>query len=68
MSIAGPGMMKEFALSEPQMGAVYTAFLISYAAMNLPGGYLADRFGPRAGLDGYGIGGGALHRVNGSGR
>jgi sugar phosphate permease len=58
MSIAGPGMMKEFALSEPQMGAVYTAFLISYAAMNLPGGYLADRFGPRLVLMVLGLGAG----------
>jgi MFS transporter, ACS family, glucarate transporter len=58
MSIAGPGMMKEFALSAPQMGAVYTAFLISYAAMNLPGGYLADRFGPRAVLTVVGLGAG----------
>ena len=56
MSIAGPGMMKEFALSEPQMGAVYTAFLISYAAMNLPGGYLADRFGSRLVLTAMGLG------------
>jgi ACS family glucarate transporter-like MFS transporter len=47
MSIAGPGIMKEFSLSEPQMGAIFTAFLFSYAGMNLPGGYLADRFGPR---------------------
>jgi sugar phosphate permease len=58
MSIAGPGMMKEFALSEPQMGAVYTAFLISYAAMNVPGGYLADRFGPRLVLTVMGLGAG----------
>lgn len=47
MSIAGPVIMKEFHLSEGAMGAVYTAFLMSYAAMNLPGGLLADRFGPR---------------------
>ena len=58
MSIAGPGMMKEFSLSASQMGAVYTAFLISYAAMNLPGGYLADRFGPRVVLTIVGSGAG----------
>ena len=56
MSIAGPGMMKEFALSDPQMGGGYTAFLISYAAMNLPGGYLADRFGSRLVLTATGLG------------
>ncbi|HEX2523200.1 MAG TPA: MFS transporter [Terriglobia bacterium] len=58
MSIAGPGIMKEFGLSEPQMGAIFTAFLISYACMNLPGGYLADRFGPRLILTLVGLGAG----------
>jgi sugar phosphate permease len=56
MSIAGPGMMKEFSISETAMGAVYTAFLMSYAAMNLPGGYLADRIGPRRVLTVMGLG------------
>jgi len=37
MSIAAPGIMKEFSLSETEMGWVFTAFLMSYAAMNLPG-------------------------------
>src|SRR5436309_15839461 len=46
MSIAAPGIMKEFSLSETEMGWVFTAFLMSYAAMNLPGGHLADQFGP----------------------
>jgi MFS transporter, ACS family, glucarate transporter len=60
MSIAAPGIMQQFALSEPQMGTIYTAFLISYAAMNVPGGYLADRFGPRLVLAGVGLGAGAF--------
>ncbi len=47
MSIAGPVIMKEFSLSETSMGAVFSAFLLSYALMNLPGGHLADCFGPR---------------------
>jgi MFS family permease len=47
MSIAAPVIMKEFSLSEPSMGAVFSAFQLSYALMNLPGGHLADRFGPR---------------------
>jgi len=58
MSIAAPGIMQQFALSEPQMGAIYTAFLISYAIMNIPGGYLADRFGPRLVLAAVGVGAG----------
>src|SRR5262249_1922950 len=56
MSIAGPEMMKQFGLSEPPMRLVYSAFLISYAVMNLPGGYLADCFGPRLVLTVMGAG------------
>ena len=47
MSIAGPEIMKDFGISETGMGAVYSAFLISYAICMAPGGRLADRFGPR---------------------
>jgi ACS family glucarate transporter-like MFS transporter len=56
MSIAGPVIMKEFSLSETSMGAVFSAFLLSYALMNLPGGHLADRFGPRLVLTVMGLG------------
>lgn len=56
MSIAAPVIMKEFSLSETSMGAVYMAFLLSYALMNLPGGHLADRFGPRSVLTVMGLG------------
>ena len=47
MSIAGPQIMKEFSLSETQMGSVYSAFILSYAIMMIPGGHVADRLGPR---------------------
>jgi MFS family permease len=47
MSIAGPGIMKEFHISETAMGAVYSAFLLSYTICMTPGGWLTDRFGPR---------------------
>src|SRR5262245_35901092 len=47
MSIAGPGIMNEFALTETQMGSVYSSFLWGYALFMIPGGALADRFGPR---------------------
>ena len=46
MSIAGPSIMKEFSISETEMGSVYTAFSISYAFLMIPGGHLVDRFGP----------------------
>ena len=47
MSIAGPQIMKEFDLSATQMGSVYSAFILSYAIMMIPGGHVADRLGPR---------------------
>ena len=47
MSIAGPEIMKEFALSTTQMGSVYSAFILSYAILMIPGGHVADRLGPR---------------------
>ncbi len=36
MSIAGPGIIKEFSLSETQMGSVYSAFILSYAILVIP--------------------------------
>jgi len=56
MSITGPGIIKEFSLSEIQMGSVYSAFLISYAILMIPGGRLADRFGAWRVLTGMGLG------------
>src|SRR5882757_7056935 len=47
MPIAGPAIMKEFGLTQTQMGTIYSAFLFSYAILMVPGGALADRFGPR---------------------
>src|SRR5689334_15986625 len=47
MSIAGPEIMKEFDLSATKMGSVYSAFILSYAIMMIPGGHIADRIGPR---------------------
>src|SRR5436305_1127420 len=39
--------MKEFALSATQMGSVYSAFILRYAILMIPGGHVADRLGPR---------------------
>lgn len=60
MSIAGPYIMKESALSETQMGAVYSAFTLSYGILMIPGGRLADRFGPRRVLTLMGLGAAAF--------
>jgi MFS family permease len=47
MSIAGPEIMREFDISPTRMGSVYSAFILSYAIMMIPGGHLGDRLGPR---------------------
>ena len=45
VSVAGEQIMKEFGLTQPQMGRVFSAFLFGYALCMVPGGMLADRFG-----------------------
>lgn len=47
LAVASPTLIREFDLSETEMGALYSAFLLSYAVLMAPGGWLADRFGPR---------------------
>jgi ACS family glucarate transporter-like MFS transporter len=47
MSIAGPQLMKDFAISPTQMGAIYSAFILGYALLMIPGGHLSDRLGSR---------------------
>lgn len=44
---AGPSLKEEFALSQTELGVVFTAFTLAYALFQVPGGWLADRFGPR---------------------
>ena len=56
MSISGPEIIKEFSLSETQMGSIYSAFILSYALLMIPGGHLADRFGPRIVITFMGLG------------
>src|SRR2546426_3361119 len=58
MSIAGPKIIKEFSLSATQIGWVYSAFILSYAVLMIPGGRLADRFGPWRVLTLMGLGAG----------
>jgi ACS family glucarate transporter-like MFS transporter len=42
ITVVAPGMMREFALSQTQMGTVFSAFLIGYTLFQVPSGWLAD--------------------------
>lgn len=55
LSIAGPQMIKDFGLSPTAMGTVYSAFILGYALMMIPGGHLTDLLGPRLTLTLMGI-------------
>src|SRR6516165_6609511 len=48
LSIAMPTISKEFSLQPAMQGLVLSAFFWSYALLQVPGGWLIDRFGPRA--------------------
>jgi len=52
ISITGALLMDEFHISQIQMGWVFSAFLLGYTLFQIPGGYLADRFGARRVLAG----------------
>jgi MFS transporter, ACS family, glucarate transporter len=47
VSIAGSEIQKAYALTNVQLGYVFSAFVIGYALFQAPGGRLADAFGPR---------------------
>ena len=47
ISVAGPFIKEEFGLTATQLGIVFSAFAYPYAAMQIIGGWCADRFGPR---------------------
>ena len=58
LSIAAPGIMREFSISETEMGFVFSSFLLSYTILMIPGGRWADRFGPRNILTAFAVGSG----------
>jgi sugar phosphate permease len=47
ISVAAPAIAKELSLSKVELGLVFSAFIWAYAIGQIPGGWLADRFGPR---------------------
>jgi len=47
IAITGPVLSKDLGLSPVQMGFIFSAFGWAYAAGQVPGGRLLDRFGSR---------------------
>ena len=47
ISIAGQAIQKDFNMDDVQLGWVFSAFVLGYALFQVPGGRMADRFGPR---------------------
>jgi ACS family glucarate transporter-like MFS transporter len=48
ISVTARQMMPAFGLTQQQMGWVFSAFVAGYALFQIPGGWLADRWGARA--------------------
>jgi sugar phosphate permease len=47
ISMALPYIAKEFELSATALGGILSAFFLGYAGFQIPGGWLADKFGSR---------------------
>ena len=47
ISVAGALVMQEYGLTQTQMGWVFSAFLLGYTLIMLPGGLLADAWGAK---------------------
>lgn len=63
LSVAMPLISDEFALSPAFQGVLLSCFFWTYALMQIPGGWLADRFGPRAIIAAATIGWGAFQAL-----
>jgi ACS family glucarate transporter-like MFS transporter len=47
ITVVAPGMMRDFGLTQTQMGTVFSAFLLGYTLFQVPSGGLADRVSAR---------------------
>jgi MFS transporter, ACS family, D-galactonate transporter len=65
LSIAMPTISKEFSLKPAIQGVLLSAFFWSYALLQVPGGWLIDRFGPRALITGATVGWGFFQAIAG---
>lgn len=65
IAIAMPTISKEFSLEPAMQGLVLSAFFWSYALLQVPGGWLIDRLGPRALITGATLGWGLFQAIAG---
>jgi len=47
IAVAGALIARQFRLNDPQLGLVFGGFPLGYMLFQIPGGWFADRFGPR---------------------
>ncbi len=47
VTVAGPGIMADFRLTQAELGTVFSAFLLGYTLCQVPSGWLADRVDAR---------------------
>lgn len=63
LSIAMPTIANEFALSPVMQGLILSAFFWSYALLQIPGGWLLDRYGARATITASTVGWGLFQTI-----
>jgi len=63
LSVAMPLIAKEFDIGPATQGLLLSAFFWTYAFMQIPGGMLADRFGPRVAIAGATLGWGFFQAI-----
>ncbi len=52
ISNTAPEIRTEFGFDQKTMGWIFGSFVLAYALFQVPGGWLSERFGPRAVLAG----------------
>jgi MFS transporter, ACS family, D-galactonate transporter len=55
LSVAMPAISAEFGIDAAAQGVILSSFFWTYALMQIPGGWLADRYGPRRVIAGAAI-------------
>src|SRR5438552_1760349 len=63
LSVAMPMIAKEFDIGPAAQGLLLSSFFWTYALMQIPGGMLADRFGPRVVIAGATLGWGFFQAI-----